>query len=70
MTETAKFVSLFDKFFDMLNVTNLTNGNHRRKDFQLPYNSASDTRLNVSTLLIFIQSLIRLFKYANVLAVA
>lgn len=45
--ETVKFVTNFDKFFDMLNVKNLINGKHRRKDFQLPYNSISDSRLNV-----------------------
>ena len=45
--ETVKFVSYFDKFFDMLNVTNLVNGKHKRKDFQLPYISVSDTRLKV-----------------------
>lgn len=48
VSETIKFVSLFDKFFDMLNVTNLVTGKHHRKDFQLPYNSATDTRLDVS----------------------
>ena len=46
--ETVKFVLNFDKFFDMLNVTNLTSGKHKRKDFQLPYNSLADTRLDVS----------------------
>lgn len=48
LSETIKFVSHFDKFFDMLNVTNLVTGKHKRKDFQLPYNSATDTRLDVS----------------------
>ncbi len=48
VTETIKFVSHFDKFFDLLNVTNLITGKHKRKDFQLPYQSASDTRLDVS----------------------
>lgn len=45
--ETARFVALFDKFFDALNVCNFTNGIHRRKPFQLPYRSASDYRLKV-----------------------
>lgn len=43
-----KFVSHFDKFFDMLNVSNLITGKHKRKDYQLPYKSATDTRLDVS----------------------
>lgn len=46
VTETAKFVSHFDKFFDMLNVTNLVTGKHKRKEFQLPFNSIDDTRLD------------------------
>ena len=48
MTETVKFVTFFDKFFDMLNVSNLVTGKHKRKDFQLPYNSGADPRLDVS----------------------
>lgn len=48
MTETAKFVALFDKFFDMLNVKNLLTGKHQRKDFKFPFNSIDDTRLDVS----------------------
>ena len=47
MEETARFVALFDKFFDALNVCNFTNGIHRRKPFQLLYRSASDYRLKV-----------------------
>ena len=45
--ETIKFVSYFDKFFDSLNVANLHVGKHKRKPFQLPYTSSSDTRLTV-----------------------
>lgn len=48
--ETVKFVTNFDKFFDMLNVKNLINGKNKRKDFQLPYTSISDSRLNVRVL--------------------
>lgn len=50
VVETAKFVSHCDKFFDMLNVTNLVTGKHKRKDFQLPYNSGTDKRLKVGSL--------------------
>ena len=39
--ETARFVSMFDKFFDSLNVSN------HRKVFQQPYRSAEDFRLKV-----------------------
>ena len=46
--ETAKFVLLFDRFFDALNVGNFQSGIFHRKPFQLPYDSASDERLAVS----------------------
>ena len=45
--ETAEFVPKFDSFFDMLNVTNFTNGTRYRKPFQHPYRHASDPRLKV-----------------------
>lgn len=45
--ETAKFVSLFDKFFDMLNVQNFSGGRTSRKPFKQPYRSADDFRLAV-----------------------
>ena len=32
--ETIKFIEMIDKFFDALNVTNLVNGNTKRKSFQ------------------------------------
>lgn len=46
--ETAKFVMMFDKFFDCLNVSNFTNGARARKPFQKPYTNSEDTRLEVS----------------------
>jgi len=46
--ETSKFVCVFDKFFDALNVSNFTNGTRKRKPFQHPYRSADDFRLAVS----------------------
>ena len=45
--ETANFVSIFDKFFDCLNVNNFTNGMSKRKEFQHPYRHSSDKRLKV-----------------------
>ena len=51
MTEvegTAKFVLMFDKFFDALNVSNFTNGTRYHKDFQHPYRHKEDKQLNVS----------------------
>ena len=47
-SETAKFTALFDKFFDLLNVRNFTNGTRTRKNFQHPYRHADDFRLAVS----------------------
>ena len=43
--ETAKFVGMFDKFFDCLN--SFTKGKHSRKAFQNPYRSATDFCLKV-----------------------
>eukprot|EP00731_Ephydatia_muelleri_P011895 Em0006g789a len=43
--ETAKFVTMFDKFFDALNVSNYTSGVNKRKVFQQPYRSGDDFRL-------------------------
>lgn len=45
--ETAKFVLMFDKFFDALNVGNFSSGRHHRKPFQAPYYSETDFRLAV-----------------------
>lgn len=44
--ETAKFVALFDKFFDLLNVSNFTNGTRKLKNFQHPFRHADDFRLS------------------------
>ncbi len=46
-TETARFVSMFDKFFDMLNVSNFKNGTRYRKPFLHPYRGKDDKRLKV-----------------------
>ena len=46
--ETVKFILMFDKFFDMLNVTNFTNWAHERKPDKQPYQKIDDERLEVS----------------------
>lgn len=38
---------MFDKFLDLLNVSNFTNGTRYRKPFQHPYRSSDDHRLKV-----------------------
>ena len=45
--QTAEFAAVFDKFFDVMNVTNFTNGKKKRKAFQAPYRSATDFRIKV-----------------------
>ena len=45
--ETARFVGVFDKFFDCLNVADFTSGMKKRKVFQQPYRSSQDFRLEV-----------------------
>lgn len=47
VSETVKFTALFDKFFDLLNVSNFTNGTHSRKPFKHPFRHAEDFRLDV-----------------------
>ena len=48
--ETSIFVSMFDKFFDALNVSNFTNGTRQRKPFKHPYHHGDDHRLKVWSL--------------------
>ena len=43
--ESAVFTGLFDKFFDILNVSNFTNGTRNIKPFQYPFRH--DDRLKV-----------------------
>ena len=47
VSETARFVSMVDRFFDCLNVNNFTTGKFKRKVYQDPYRSAQDFRLKV-----------------------
>lgn len=48
VTETVRFVTMFGKFFDCLNVNNFVTGYHKRKVFKQPYKSTNDFRLKVS----------------------
>lgn len=42
--ETATFYDMFDKFFDVLNVSNYTEGVRHQKVFKLPYTHPDDFR--------------------------
>ena len=45
--ETARFVTMFDRLFDCLNVTDFDSGRHSRNPFKAPYRSGDDFRLKV-----------------------
>lgn len=45
---TAQFAENFDKFFDCLNVSSLTGGKKKRKQYRYPYRTGDDDRLEVS----------------------
>lgn len=45
--ETSVFLGKVDKFFDSLNVTNFTSGRRLRKEYQKPYFTPDDFRLEV-----------------------
>ena len=47
MEETARFVDMFNKFFDCLNVNNFTAGMHDKNSFKSPYRKLTDFRLKV-----------------------
>ena len=49
--ETAKFISMIDKFFDALNVTDINSGKKQRKPFQSPYRKIDDFRIKVYLML-------------------
>ncbi len=49
-SETARFVDIFDKFFDAVNVANFDSAKRERKPFKNPYRCALDFRLKVSKL--------------------
>ena len=48
MTETQRFVHLFDKFFDCLNVRDLNQWRIKKKTDLKPYYSRNDERLKVN----------------------
>lgn len=50
LRETIRFVNMFDKFFDSLNVSNFTSAKKERKVFKNPYRSGKDFRLEVDRL--------------------
>ena len=47
-SETVRFIEMFDKFFDAVNVSNFNSGKHSRKCFKDPYRSGTDFRLKAS----------------------
>ena len=46
-SETAQFAAIFNKFFDILNVSNFTNGTRYRNPSLHPYRHGEDERLKV-----------------------
>lgn len=46
--ETRVFIRMIDKFFDVLNVKNPVEGQHKRKDNRVPFKSPKDERFKVS----------------------
>ena len=46
-SETAMFVSMMDKFFDVLNVNSFIKAVRQRKPFMEPYTSKDDFRIGV-----------------------
>ena len=50
MTETIRFVRMFDQFFDCLNVSSLSEGRNTRKTDLYPYRTPNDNRFSVSTM--------------------
>ena len=45
-------MKLFDRFFDCFNVRSLSEGIHERKPDRRPYRDPTDSRLEVSTLVV------------------
>ena len=52
MTETIRFVHFFDRFFDCLNVSSLSEGRHSRKPDLYPYRTPNDKRFTVCTIVV------------------
>lgn len=53
--ETVQFVRIFYRFFDMLNTRSLEESIYKRKPDLEPYRTPTDSRLNVSILIIIMQ---------------
>lgn len=49
--QTIRFVEMFDRFFDCLNVNSYNTGHLKRKVFKQPYRSGTDFRLKVCLLI-------------------
>ena len=47
LEQTIRFVEMFDRFFDCLNVNSYNTGRLKRKVFKQPYRSGTDYRLKV-----------------------
>ena len=47
MSATAIFVAMFDKFFDCMNVSTMSDGNLQRNPFKSPYRHVDDFQLKV-----------------------
>lgn len=47
-SETQKFVKMFDRFFDCLNVRCTSEGRQKRKPDLRPYRDPNDSRITVS----------------------
>jgi len=45
---TIKFIDMFDKFFDCVNVCNFVSCQHSKNPFKSPYQSKSDFQLQVN----------------------
>ena len=48
--QTARFVDMFDKFFDVMNVSSFSAGHRSRNQFRSPYRSGTDWKLKVHTI--------------------
>lgn len=65
-TETARFVKIFDRFFDMLNTRSLKEHIFQRKPDLSPYRTPDDTRLKVSIVCINLH--VRTITYSELLS--
>lgn len=63
MEETSRFVLMFDKFFDIFNVSNFTNSLHQHKPFKAPFRTGDDFRLTVSVIFLYLVLLNHFLKW-------